>query len=76
MATTPKQFTDVERHPSLAAPATGSDNPVTSGVVMNRSHLTSPDDPEQQRRLQARQESDWAAGNRDDHPENVRAHTL
>lgn len=61
------------KHPSLDAPAVGSDNPVTSGVVMNRSNETSPEDPEQDRRLQARQESEWAAGLRANHPDNVRA---
>lgn len=45
---------------------------ITSGVFPNRSDVTAPDS-EQTRRLQARQESDWASGDRADHPEYTRS---
>lgn len=38
-----------------------------SGLPMNRNNVDHPDD-EQERRAQARQESDWAQGKRSDHP--------
>jgi hypothetical protein len=40
---------------------------ITAGVFPNRDNTTFPD-VEQERREQARQESEWAAGDRPDHP--------
>lgn len=46
---------------------------VVSGLPMNRDETTDSEDVEQQRRLAAREESRWARGDRDDHPEETRA---
>lgn len=53
---------------NTSAPVGGT---VTSGNFANRSNASFPD-IEQQKREQARQEHDWAEGNRVDHPEFTR----